>query len=425
MQKIMHILLLLFTILVEAEAEDIVPIDNEHQVILNISWINGTVNSEGKFYHRDDRIASGLINTDDINCIECTNGFFGLVAFYDNNKHFLELTPFQKNLRLSPIGFPPKAKYCLVVINNGSNEISPAEGFNCLVYANLPQAPKKNELFGSSNQICRLGWEPYSQSTPPEQSIASYSLAYKNGCRIMLVDIRITADGHIVCFHDDDLGYALKRNMVRHLDGSILSTDEKQKSIASLTLAELNNYDFGIYKDPKYVGTKILLLEDFLRWCSLTNCIPMLETKSLLSEDEIKQISAMCRKYSLDKRVIVADGYNYLDETISLWIENLPYCTAIVRGGSSNYSARLNNAITFTKAGINAYISFTSIETLTEKNFDEMNALSIGASYSEITSESQMELFFDKGLLYRIPMIVSSYIRIHEWIEEHCIRNAD
>ena len=97
----------------------------------------------------------------------------------------------------------------------------------------------------------------YSYATPPEQSIAGYDLAYKNGNRILVVDLRFTKDGVPVCFHDDTISYARLTNG---------KEPAKKPTISTMTYQELCKFDYGIYKGAKYKETAPLTLAMMAAW---------------------------------------------------------------------------------------------------------------------------------------------------------------
>ena len=107
------------------------------------------------------------------------------------------------------------------------------------------------------NTSNRLGYDVYSYATPPEQSIAGYDLAYKNGNRILVVDLRFTKDGVPVCFHDDTISYARLTNG---------KEPAKKPTISTMTYQELCKFDYGIYKGAKYKETAPLTLAMMAAW---------------------------------------------------------------------------------------------------------------------------------------------------------------
>ncbi len=67
-----------------------------------------------------------------------------------------------------------------------------------------------------------------------EHTLAAYALAVAEGADGLEADIRLTADGQLVCVHD--------RTVRRTSDG--------KGAVSALTLAQLNELDFGSWKDP-------------------------------------------------------------------------------------------------------------------------------------------------------------------------------
>ena len=107
------------------------------------------------------------------------------------------------------------------------------------------------------NTSNRLGYDIYSSASPPEQSVAAYNLAYENGNRILVIDLRFTKDNVPVCFHDDVVKYA------RNTNGK---EPAKKPTVSKMTYAELCKYDYGIYRGTKYKGTAPLTLGMMAAW---------------------------------------------------------------------------------------------------------------------------------------------------------------
>jgi glycerophosphoryl diester phosphodiesterase len=92
----------------------------------------------------------------------------------------------------------------------------------------------------------------------PEHSLAAYRKAIADGADALECDVRLTADGHLVCVHD------------RRVD----RTSNGRGAVASLELAELAELDFGSWKTPSGAAespdsadshTTVLTLERLLR----------------------------------------------------------------------------------------------------------------------------------------------------------------
>jgi glycerophosphoryl diester phosphodiesterase len=80
----------------------------------------------------------------------------------------------------------------------------------------------------------------------PENTIASFELAVRQGTDAIELDARLTADAHIVVFHDRMLG----------------RTTNGQGRVAQKTLAELRELDAGSSFSAEFRGEKIPLLEE-------------------------------------------------------------------------------------------------------------------------------------------------------------------
>lgn len=82
----------------------------------------------------------------------------------------------------------------------------------------------------------------------PENTLAAFQLAWKQDADLIEGDFYLSADGHIVCIHDD----TTKRTAGVELD------------VAKSTLAELRQLDVGRWKDERFAGEQIPTLEEVL-----------------------------------------------------------------------------------------------------------------------------------------------------------------
>ena len=106
--------------------------------------------------------------------------------------------------------------------------------------------------------------------------------------------------------HDDNIN-----NVARNLDGSVIS---EAVSASGKTLAQLNQYDWGIKYGSQYAGTTVPLLSEFLKYASIYNlgvtwhsATTDVETDASLAEQ-----FDMIDKYGLTDNLIVitSNGHN-------------------------------------------------------------------------------------------------------------------
>ena len=108
--------------------------------------------------------------------------------------------------------------------------------------------------------INRLGYDTVRNGAMPQQSLVAYKAALENGFSILLCDLRYTYDDVPVCFHD-----AYINEIARNSDGSKLA--EEKISVSNTTFNELLKYDYGVYKDARFAGTRLLTFDEMIRFC--------------------------------------------------------------------------------------------------------------------------------------------------------------
>ncbi len=83
----------------------------------------------------------------------------------------------------------------------------------------------------------------------PENTIASFELAWCEGADAIEGDFRLTKDGYLVCMHDETTG----------------RVTEKDVAVSDSTLSDLRKLDVGIYAGQAYKGTRIPTLSEVFR----------------------------------------------------------------------------------------------------------------------------------------------------------------
>lgn len=82
----------------------------------------------------------------------------------------------------------------------------------------------------------------------PENTLASFEIAIKQQADAIELDVKLTADGHVVVIHDQTVD--------RTTDGS--------GNVADMRLAEIKELDAGIHYDVQFMSEKVPTLEEVL-----------------------------------------------------------------------------------------------------------------------------------------------------------------
>ena len=80
----------------------------------------------------------------------------------------------------------------------------------------------------------------------PENTLPSFQQALQKGADGVELDVKLTADGHVIVIHDSTVD--------RTTDGS--------DRVSSLTLESIRKLDAGKWFNEKFTGTKVPLLEE-------------------------------------------------------------------------------------------------------------------------------------------------------------------
>ncbi|MBN1250124.1 MAG: hypothetical protein JXC32_20840 [Anaerolineae bacterium] len=84
----------------------------------------------------------------------------------------------------------------------------------------------------------------------PENTMVSFERAWQDGADLIELDVRLSADGHPVVFHD----------------ALVDRTTDATGLIHEMTLAEIKQLDAGAWFDPQFAGERVPTLAEVLRW---------------------------------------------------------------------------------------------------------------------------------------------------------------
>lgn len=126
--------------------------------------------------------------------------------------------------------------------------------------------------------VCHRG-SPYA----PENTIAAYKLAERQGFLYVETDVQFTKDGVPVLLHDTTID--------RTSNGTGYLTD--------YTYEELKQFDFGGWKSDTYAGTQIPTFEDFLLICRELSLKPYVEIKAGLTSENVSWLVELTDAYGV------------------------------------------------------------------------------------------------------------------------------
>ena len=231
----------------------------------------------------------------------------------------------------------------------------------------------------------------------PDNTMPAFELAAACGFPACIAVPKVTADGVLVCIHDDTIN-----KTARDKDGN---APAEPIYVWDKTYAELCEWEYGSYKNPIYKGTKLPLLSDFFDLCAKTGMIPMFSTHPGLTVEQWQEVKEMLSKRGLLKKFHVKsfrleilktaysvlgtdiDGYTFdvgswkdsnIDALLNSGID-LKSCRVGIEVDFHNYTEEIAKAIR--DAGF-----FAAAWNLGRRNFEDYERL-IGWGVTEFTED--------------------------------------
>ncbi len=123
----------------------------------------------------------------------------------------------------------------------------------------------------------------------PENTLAAFELALQQGADGIELDVKLTADGHVVVFHD--------ARLERTTDGA--------GRLAGKTLAELRSLDAGRFFSERFRGEKIPLLEEVFEVIGKRALLNIELTNYTTPQDDlVARVCALVRRHALQENVL-------------------------------------------------------------------------------------------------------------------------
>lgn len=139
----------------------------------------------------------------------------------------------------------------------------------------------------------------------PENTFEAFYYAYLTDADGIETDVRLTKDKIPILIHDK----TINRTSNSKLGGKV----------SKYTYEELLKFDFGLFKSKFYKGTKIVKLEDFLKYFSNKKMKYCIELKEKAGVEEIIQI---IKKYNIENITLISFKYDIL-EIIKKYLPNI------------------------------------------------------------------------------------------------------
>ncbi|MBX3038059.1 MAG: hypothetical protein KF758_14200 [Anaerolineales bacterium] len=128
----------------------------------------------------------------------------------------------------------------------------------------------------------------------PENTLPSFSQAIQKGADGVELDAKLTADGHVIVFHDM----------------TIDRTTNGKGKVASFTLDEFRKLDAGAWFDSKFAGTQVPLLEEVFETVGKDKLINIELTNYSTPKDGLTQkVCELIKKHNNQAQIIFSSFF--------------------------------------------------------------------------------------------------------------------
>jgi glycerophosphoryl diester phosphodiesterase len=151
------------------------------------------------------------------------------------------------------------------------------------------------------------------RSNYPENTLPGLRAVLDGDFNFVEMDIHLTADNVPVIIHD----------------ATVDRTTDGTGQVSMMTVAQLKRLDAGAWYSPKFAGTRIPTLDEFLQIFSTSKKEAMIELKGVWSESQVTIVTDLIDSYGAHDRVVFeAFGYRTLN---SLQIAAPTYPRVIIK----------------------------------------------------------------------------------------------
>ena len=171
----------------------------------------------------------------------------------------------------------------------------------------------------------------------PDNTMPAFELAAASGFSHCIVVPKVTADGVIVCIHDDTIN-----RTARDKDGN---APTEPTYVWDKTYEELSHWEYGSYFNEIYRGVKLPRLSDFFDLCAKTGMSPMFSTHPALTVEQWQQVKGMLTLRGLLKKFhIKSFDINVLKTAYSVFGNEIDGYTFDIGGWKDSHIETLLNS---------------------------------------------------------------------------------
>ena len=193
----------------------------------------------------------------------------------------------------------------------------------------------------------------------PDNTMPAFELAAASGFPACIVVPKVSADGVIVCIHDDTIN-----RTARDKNGNAPS---EPTYVWDKTYAELSEWEYGSYFNEIYKGVKIPKLSEFFDLCAKTGMCPMFSTHPGLTVEQWQEVKVMLQKRGLLKKFhIKSFGADILKTAYSVFANEIDGYTYDVSSWKDTTVA------TFAETGIDPRMCRAGIEFMFDSYTEEI-----------------------------------------------------
>lgn len=185
----------------------------------------------------------------------------------------------------------------------------------------------------------------------PENTLASFQLAYQQGAPLIEFDVKLTADKHVVVIHDQTVD--------RTTDGM----SDGFGKIMDMSLADLKRLDAGLWFDEKFRGERIPTLDEVFE--TVGNKLYMnIELTNYASPFDglVDVVVFLVKKHGMERRVIFSSFFPTNLMRAKRLLPDVP-CGQLVLPGRSGWWQRIWGGLIDVQA-VHPYTSDVKMDTI-------------------------------------------------------------